>query len=272
MNRNMRFAGPYMFYPKDPIEILRWKEQILSQWNPSLPTFQSIHSAIVPHAGFIYSGSVALKTLSFLPTCETVVIVGVNHTGIGRPLSVWPKGKWETPFGWIPIDEELANQMIQLDPHFESDYNAHLEEHSIEVILSLLASFTTNIKVLPITMGYQNAKTAEELGNILVALASQRQLFVIASSDMSHYVPKNQAFSNDQKVLDHWYSLRWKEAIETVEHNNFSVCGVGPGSVASLYAQKKGAQKGLLVDHTHSGEVTGDHDAVVSYAGVLFVS
>ncbi len=272
MNRPMRFAGPHMFYPNDPIEIIQWKEKILSQWSPPLPSFQSVYSAIVPHAGFMYSGSVALKTLSSIPFPDTVVIVGVNHTGIGRPLSVWPTGKWETPFGWIPVDEELASEMIEQDPHFESDCKAHAEEHSIEVILSLLASFTTTIKVLPITMGYQDVKTTEELGNILVALPTNRHLFVIASCDMSHYVSKEKAFSDDQKVLDHWHSLRWKEAIETVERNNLSVCGVGPGSAASFYAAKKGAQKGLLLDHTHSGEVTGDTNAVVSYAGVLFVS
>ncbi|HPJ11849.1 MAG TPA: AmmeMemoRadiSam system protein B [Caldisericia bacterium] len=272
MDRSMRFAGPYMFYPNDPTEIIQWKKQVLSNWKKPQPSYRNVYSAIIPHAGYIYSGSVAIKTLSCIPLPKTIVIIGVNHTGIGRPLSVWSKGRWETPFGWIPVDEALASKIIQTDPHFESDYKAHLEEHSIEVILSLLASFSTNFQVLPITMGYQDVYSVEELGTLLSSISTTHPVFVIASSDMSHYIPKDQAYQYDQNILQHWYSLHWKEAIETAEQNDYSVCGIGPGSVSCLYAQQKGASKGILVDYSHSGEVTKDNDAVVSYAGVLFVS
>ena len=272
MDRRMKFAGPNLYYPSNPKNILDWKKDILNKWTPKTTFPTNIFSAVIPHAGIIFSGATAIKTLSLLTIPSTVVIIGVNHTGFGRPLSVWTTGKWETPFGWIEVNNSLADQIIEIDPLMESDYQAHKEEHSIEIILSLLASFTTNFTIVPITMGYQDIQTAQTIGDILFHLQKNEDTLVLASSDMSHYISREKALCDDEKILKQWLSLKWDTAITIAEQENISVCGIGPGSTACYYAMKKKAKKGYLVDHTDSSFVTNDTKAVVSYAGVVFGS
>lgn len=270
MDRKMTFAGPTMYYPGNSKQILSWKKKVLSNWVPDNLSLNMISSAILPHAGFVFSGTTALKTISLLSIPSTVVLIGVNHTGFGRPVSIWDTGQWETPFGWIQVNEPIAHSIIEKDPYIEADYGAHLAEHSIEVILSLLASFETNFQIVPIIMGYQDVETAQRIGKLLHTISLKNDILVLASSDMSHYVTQEKAKIDDQKILDKWTKLEWNKAIEIAEQEDISVCGVGAGSTACYYAKLGNASKGILVDYTDSSSVTGDKEAVVSYAGVVF--
>ncbi|MDD1632921.1 MAG: AmmeMemoRadiSam system protein B, partial [Methylococcaceae bacterium] len=93
---------------------------------------------IAPHAGLVYSGSVAGAVYSSIELPGTFVLIGPNHTGLGSPVSLMAKGTWETPLGRVQIDEELAARILAASPLITDDSLAHLREHSLEVQLPFI--------------------------------------------------------------------------------------------------------------------------------------
>ncbi|MDP3789874.1 MAG: AmmeMemoRadiSam system protein B, partial [Candidatus Omnitrophota bacterium] len=124
--RKSAVAG--QFYPGTKDRLLK----ILSALTEKVKKEEAL-GAMSPHAGYIYSGSVAGKVLSRLRERDLFVIIGPNHTGRGEPFSVFPSGKWETPLGTVDIDEEFANRIIAQSELFKPDEAAHAQEHSVEV-------------------------------------------------------------------------------------------------------------------------------------------
>ncbi len=148
-------------------------------------------AALLPHAGYTYSGKVAAETVSQIKIRETVVLLGPNHTGFGTPFSIMPEGSWKTPLGTVEIDSGLARLLMDHSGHLREDSLAHLHEHSIEVELPILQYFKTAFKIIPIAVASDNLKTLQEVGvSIARAIADngyQDKITLIASSDMTHY-------------------------------------------------------------------------------------
>ena len=54
------------------------------------------------------------------------------------------------------------------------------------------------------------------------------------------------------------------------ERGRFVACGGGPAIAVMLAARAKGARHGRVLKYMHSGQISGDNDAVVGYlAGAL---
>lgn len=221
---------------------------------------------IVPHAGYIYSGKVAVKTISKATFSNSVIILGVNHTGFGENISVWDKGAWQTPFGDVEVDEKLAADLIKITGA-KSDVVAHAREHSIETVMPILKYFHKDTKVVPISMmGMAMSK--------IKSFASDLSYFVkegysiIVSSDFNHY--ENEQITNvkDFLAIEHILNIDGKSLYDTVMEKGVSMCGVYPAT-AALMALKDVAKKAELVEHTTSAEYSGDYNQVVGYAGVI---
>src|SRR5512147_426735 len=103
-----------------------------------------------PHAGLIYSGSVAGAVYSRIELPQTFILIGPNHTGLGMPVSLMAKGSWETPLGTLMVDEALAASIISRSPLIREDTLAHLHEHSLEVQLTFIQYFRSNLNIVPI--------------------------------------------------------------------------------------------------------------------------
>lgn len=232
-----------------------------------------------PHAGLVYSGSVAGAVYSSIQLPDTFVLIGPNHTGLGAPVSLMAKGSWETPLGAVRINEELAAAVLSGSRRIHDDSMAHLREHSLEVQLPFIQYLKKEFTIVPIQMLDTRLETCVELGNAIaegIADCGVRNAeykaggtLIVASSDMSHYVSAETAKKKDHAAIKRILELDAPGLYSTVREGNISMCGYGP-AVAMLTACKVlGATKAELVKYTNSGDVSGDYDQVVGYAGIV---
>ncbi|SDN84905.1 hypothetical protein SAMN04488516_10915 [Desulfonauticus submarinus] len=262
MDRNPVVAG--QFYPENKEKLFQEVASFLQGEPRKTPTILSM----VPHAGYIYSGKICGKTLASSQLKPTILLLGPNHTGKGAKLALWPEGKWFIPGGYLEVNSELAIQLNEIS-QIKFDYEAHLFEHSLEVILPFLFYLNPQTTIIPICVSEYNfeilQQTADQLANIL----DPQKTTIIVSSDMSHYVPHDIAYTKDHKALKHILNLDVLGLIESVQKHNISMCGILPMTLGLLIAKKWNACKGILIDYATSGEVSGDFNQVVGYAGVI---
>lgn len=227
--------------------------------------------AMVPHAGYVYSGAVCGRTLAEANLADTVLLLGPNHTGRGASMALWSEGNWLVPGGPVPVDEELAGELLAADSHIILDSEAHLGEHSIEVVLPFLQRLNPAMRIVPIAVSEPRSDVLRQVGrNIGQALkVLGRPVSMVVSSDMSHYIAHDDAKKQDALAIGEAVKLDPAALYDTVRSNNITMCGVLPMTVGLYAALELGATKGELVTYATSGEVSGDYDQVVGYAGVL---
>jgi AmmeMemoRadiSam system protein B/AmmeMemoRadiSam system protein A len=226
---------------------------------------------VVPHAGYIYSGAVTGAVISRVKFKDTFIILGPNHTGRGKPLSIMAEGTWKTPLGEVQTDTELAAKVVSLSAYLKPDTEAHIFEHSIEVQLPFLQCFKPDVKIVPIILAYGNIEIYAEVGrNIAQALRElNREAVILASSDMNHYEPQGISQKKDRQAIEAILELNPEKLVKTIEEKDISMCGYAPAAVMLTAARELGATKAELVKYQTSGDVSGDFNAVVGYAGII---
>ncbi len=164
---------------------------------------------VAPHAGLMYSGPVAGAVYSAIDFPDTFVLIGPNHTGLGAPISLMESGEWEIPTGVFTIDETISYKIAMNVPIVTKDARAHMFEHSLEVQLPFIAFFSKQVKIVPIAVLAATVEECRMLGEgIAKAVKSAGYpVVVVASSDMSHYVPDAVARQKDKKAIDRILSL-----------------------------------------------------------------
>ncbi len=270
--RNPQVAGS--FYTSEPAELKSQVKRFLS--NVKCEQGKSLF-AIAPHAGHEYSGQTAAYTYSALEKADTYIIIGPNHRGMGHPAAVSMQDAWYTPLGPIEVDRELAAKICR-EPTLEPDEDAHELEHSIEVQLPFLQERSGKFKIVPISLA-ASGDPKEMLGfcsRIADSISksvkeSKKKIAIIASSDFSHFLPKETAERLDLKAIAKIKTLSAKEFLESVLLEDLSICGFAPITVLMLAAGKLGAKKGKLLHYTTSADTTGDPSSVVAYASLILV-
>ncbi len=132
---------------------------------------------IVPHAGYIYSGSTAGAFFAAANVPDRVVLLGPKHTHAGADFALWPAGSWETPLGEVPVDEDLAAAVLERCPGLEPEEAAHREEHSLEVVLPFVQYVNREAKIVPIAFSPMSLAMVADFGGGIAAAVSE------ASSD-----------------------------------------------------------------------------------------
>jgi AmmeMemoRadiSam system protein B len=233
---------------------------------------KNIKGLIVPHAGYIYSGAIAAHAyhhLSINGFADTFILLGPNHTGIGSGVALMIEGTWVTPLGSVPINQQLANQLLQ--EIIDNDENAHKYEHSIEVQLPFLQFCAKESKFdfVPISMTMQDFETSKEIGQIIsnAIQKTDKKIVIVASSDFSHagfnYQSMPPAGMNvdeyakkqDMLAIDKILELEPEQLINTVHQNNITMCGYGPIAAMLTAAKNLGATKAELLKYGTSYEV-----------------
>ena len=257
------------FYPRDPQllhdEVLTYLSQTSSQ-----PREHAL-GCLVPHAGYLYSGHVAGAVLARLQIPELCIVMCPNHTGAGLPLAIVSEGSWLTPLGEVPIASALAAALKQHCPLLQEDSSAHRNEHAAEVELPFLQTLQPQIKFVPIALGTGLFEALEELGQSIADVIEEhkRPVLIVASSDMNHYESDVVTRVKDDKAIQPILALDARALYDVVTEERISMCGLGP-AVAMLTATRKlGAKSAELVKYATSGDVSGDRDLVVGYAGVI---
>lgn len=266
MLREPAVAG--QFYPENRPALIKQIEGFL----PSNAKKEEIIGAIMPHAGYAYSGRVAVETASSIEEKDTFIIIGPNHSGLGQEFSIQTKGKWLTPFGEVEINQGLAKQLLDNSNFLKEDTLAHKFEHSIEVELPILQYFFKNFKFVPIVIMSSNfndcISLGKEIANTVKKLSLKEKVAIIASSDMTHYEEQNEAAKKDKAAIDAILKLDISLFINTITDKNVSMCGFAPATVLLSYAKECGVRQAKLVKYQTSGDASGDYSSVVGYAGI----
>ena len=265
MTRQPVVAG--QFYPAQATKL---REMIRGMVDKTAAK-EDVIGLVSPHAGYPYSGPVAGAAISRVRFKDIFIILGPNHTGVGKPFSIMTEGTWETPLGPVEIDAELAGRILAGSRHLQADAKAHQFEHSIEVQVPFLQYFKKDVRIVPIILSYADAAAYKEIGREIAWAVkdSKKEAVIIASSDMTHYEPQESAQRKDEKAIEAILELNEDELLKRVSELNISMCGYAPTVALIAAARKLGATCAELVRYQTSGDTTGDYSAVVGYAGIL---
>jgi hypothetical protein len=229
---------------------------------------RDIVGAVVPHAGYMYSGPEAAHVYHALTgqrKPSVVIALGPNHTGMGSAVAL-SKETWKTPLGETKVDEKIADTLWKKCGIVDLDEDSHRYEHSIEVQLPLLQYIYGDFKFVPISLGIQDLEASLELAECIAIEDS----LILASSDFTHYEPKIVAFQKDNEAIKHLLAMDEKKFIQTIYDLDISACGYGPIAACLAASKKLGATKGELLKYGSSGDITGDNSRVVAYAAIVF--
>ena len=233
-------------------------------------------AVVAPHAGCIYSGQTAAYSYEALKTAAPqkgaiFVVLSPNHTGYGAAVAVSALD-WQTPLGIVKNDAEVRTELLKASPVFEISEEAHAMEHSIEVQLPFLQRWFADFSFVPITFLDQSLQTARAVGDALAAAAkkSKKSVFVVASSDFTHYEPAAQARAKDDELIKALETLDVDAFYEAIRRTRATACGYAPIAAAAVFARAQGAKRGTLLDFSNSGKASGDA-SVVDYASIAFV-
>jgi len=225
---------------------------------------------VSPHAGLVYSGPVAGAVFSAIEFPETFVLLGPNHTGLGAKISLMESGQWEIPTGTFLIDEGISFKIAKSVPFVDKDSRGHMFEHSLEVQLPFIAYFSPSVKIVPISILTASVEECRILGEAIAAAVTSagNSVVIVASSDMSHYLPDSVAREKDARAIRKILDLDPEGLFGTVVSEKISMCGYLPVTTMLFAAKALGAQSAKLIGYATSGEVSGDYDRVVGYAGI----
>ncbi|MBC7363061.1 MAG: AmmeMemoRadiSam system protein B [Candidatus Aminicenantes bacterium] len=260
------------FYEADPTRLSRALELYISS-NQKVPEGKEIVGLISPHAGYLYSGRVAgaAYALASQKKVETVVIIGPSHHYGFKGCSIYPKGGFETPLGVAEVDEKLAKE-ISRTSGFSFIPQAHQKEHSVEVQVPFIQKTWPSARIVPIVMGYQSSETIEALSSALYRVLKGKNVLVVASTDMSHFLTMDEAHRVDRQTIELVKQLQLNTLARKIERAENIMCGGGPLLALLKYAQKLGRAEVLEVMYSDSAAAGGPTDRVVGYFSALVLT
>lgn len=225
-----------------------------------------VRAAIVPHAGFDYSGPIAAHAYARIAAerpPESVLILGVDHHGRGTG-PVLSDRAWLTPLGPTPADHDLVRALAM--PPVRIDEDAQAEEHSIEVQLPFLEYVIPHPRFAALQVRFTSFDQLLEVAKVVRSAIQDRDVLLLASTDFSHYVSARTAERLDRLAIDAILARDARLLYETVAENEISMCGIAPTTVllATLADENLTAR---LLRWGHSGEAQPMRE-VVGYAAL----
>jgi AmmeMemoRadiSam system protein B len=259
------------FYPADPAQL----DEVLDELLPAEREPETWPGAMVPHAGWQYSGRLAARVFSRLKIPERVIIVSPRHRPVGANWAVAPHRVWSLPGRDVESDPELAQRLADGVEGLELDAAAHAHEHAIEVQLPFLARLAPQARVVGIVLASGSAdlddlrRLADQLAGVLRDLPEWPLLVI--STDMNHYASETHTRRVDRMALACIESCDPGRLYRTVTDNQISMCGMMPAVVVMETLRRLDSlNRCEQVGYTTSAEASGDTSRVVGYAGMLF--
>lgn len=249
-----------MFYPGQPAALRAYLGAALEV----LPTYHGPFpkAIIAPHAGYVYSGSIAAtiyrQVQAFRQQIRRVVLLGPTHRVAVQGIALPTVSAFRTPLGDVPLDQDGLRTLLN-QPGIVSSDLPHGPEHSLEVQLPFLQYGLDDFSLLPLAVGQASPQLVAQT---LETLWGDDETLIVISSDLSHYLPYDQARQMDQQTCAR--ILTAQEAIRPQE-----ACGAYPINGLILAARRHGLQ-GKLLDLRNSGDTAGDKNRVVGYAAFAY--
>ena len=265
------------FYPADPKELAAMVDGFVAQ--AKVPTQKGgIVALIAPHAGYPFSGPVAGHSYALLKGRPThrVVVIAPSHFEAFSFTSVYGGDAYITPLGTVPVDKEFARKLVKLDPESRLSSSGHIPtpagpEHALEDQLPFLQRVLGDFQLVPVVMGDQSYEASRALGVALAQLIRGTDTLIVASSDLSHYHPYDQAVAIDGKTLSAIGQWDYLALSDNFASRTWEACGGAPIVAAMIAAERLGATQAQVIKYANSGDVTADRTRVVGYSSVAFL-
>lgn len=245
---------------------------------PPSDQVRKIYGIVSPHAGYLYSGSVAANGYYSISSSKfnNVILVGPNHYGLGSYVATTMDGTWEFPIGDALVNPQVAEDIASKATSMDFDEFAHSRDHCLEVQIPFLLYTSEKFRIVPIILTNQDEYVALEVGSAISGTVKERtskeeEFMLIASSDFTHYESNSEAHRKDSQLIKSILSLDISAFYSTLRQYNVSACGYGAIATIMVAAKNLGATKGELLRYATSGDVTGDKSSVVGYSSILFV-
>lgn len=259
--RDAAVAGS--FYPSDPEELRETVDRLLAEAPPPPDGAPVPRAVIVPHAGYVYSGSTAALAYARVArgrgTIGRVVLIGPTHRVPVRGVALPGTDGFSTPLGMLPVAEDWAERRLTGVPSACVFAETHRWEHAVEVQLPFLQRTLGDVEIVPLLAG---DATGEEVADVLDALWDGPATLVVISSDLSHYLPYEDARRVDARTIAQIAALGGP-----LDHTQ--ACGATPVNGLIVAARRHGLRPRLL-GACSSGDTAGDRSRVVGYCAFAF--
>jgi len=279
--------GAGRWYPADPAKLQAAVETYVSQAEVD-PLPGRLLAVIVPHAGYLYSGAVAGYAFRALQEAgcadHTLAVIGDTHSGNGSAeIAVWAAGAFETPLGSNLVDEQVAQAIVAADPRIKFDRAAFQNEHPVENQLPFIQAVCPGSRIVPVVIREPSLENAQALADALVAAFRERPALtlkgtgIVASTDLSHYHPYDEARRIDEVALQAIASLDPQAVVDSphrctelgIAYEPSTMCSQGAVLTAMIAARQMGANRAAVLHYANSGDVPiGERGAVVGYGAV----
>ena len=256
------------FYPSDAKELAR----LVNEYAPAGSAAKIVaRGCVVPHAGWMYSGHVAGAVYAALEIPARCILLGPRHFPRGEAMAILSEGSWQTPLGEARIDLELAAELMHACPRLREDAVAHEREHSLEVQIPFLQQLAPDFQFVPVVLAADRYPVLEELGHAVakVVAAHAERVLVIASTDMNHYESDAVTRAKDERAIARILALDPRGLYDTVRGEGITMCGYAATAAMLVAMRDLGAKDAELVRYATSGDVTGEREEVVGYAGLI---
>jgi AmmeMemoRadiSam system protein B len=274
-SENLKIRQPAvagMFYPEKKIELEREVAIVLEKSN-EMGIEGDILGMVVPHAGYMFSGGVAARAYRqlFNLDIDIVVVISPSHCEYFNEVSIYDGYAYATPFGVLPVDKKLAEQLADTNPQIILSEKGHrFEEHALEVQLPFLQKVFNEFRFLPIVMGEHSQDNIQTLATGLVEVLKDQKALLIASSDLSHFYNDDKAKSLDNVVIANIENYDSEKLFSDLQNGTCEMCGGGPTIAVMQASRLLGANQSKVLLYRNSGEITGDRSEVVGYLSALF--
>jgi AmmeMemoRadiSam system protein B/AmmeMemoRadiSam system protein A len=268
------------FYPADPAALTAMMDSMLAKV-PAANLDGPILAVIAPHAGYEYSGPVAAYTYSALKgrSYSRVVVIAPSHYEAFDFTSVYDGDAYRTPLGDVPVDKAFVRQLVRADASIQLSSRGHTPtaqgaEHALEDQLPWLQHVLGNsghFTLVPIVMGNQSYENSRALGVALAKMIKGGDTLIVASSDLSHYHPYDEAVKIDHKTLNAIQAWDYYSMSRNFQTRVWEACGGAPIVATMIAAERLGATQAKLLKYSNSGDVTGDKSRVVGYSAWALV-
>jgi MEMO1 family protein len=261
-----------MFYERSTAALRKNIDEMLNR--VQLPKVEgTVRAMVSPHAGYVYSGFTAAHAYKLIEgrKYDCIIAVGPSHQEYFDGISIYPGDAYETPLGEVPINHAVRSELLQVEKNIVASAAGHRSEHSLEVQLPFLQRVIGEFSVVPIIMGDQRRQLCEQLSVALARVMTNKNILLIASSDLSHFHAYNEAVLLDKRVIQAVEDFNSDVFIDEWEKKSFEACGGGPIAVAMKTAKELGANRAEVLHYCNSGDITGDKSGVVGYLAAAFV-
>lgn len=253
------------FYPAEKTELEQTITLLTTQAQQArvqIPSHKRLCALIMPHAGYIYSGLTAAHASLVLTEKQfaKVILLGPDHRVGFKNSAVSDATAYQTPLGLIKLSRN-AEKLRQTPDLFRAIPASDRSEHSLEVILPFLQHYLKDFELIPIVMG---SCDPDRIASAIEPFVDQNTL-VVASSDLSHYLPYSEAVFRDKETI----KMILKLASGKLLKSGNRACGKMPLLVIINMAQRYG-WKPILLHYSNSGDTAGSQERVVGYAAIAF--